>query len=128
MEKAIYLPALTGPQFDAVLAGLRLLQKAIDSGTLPSNVECILTNDSEHEGLRDLDEIDMLCERINSTEGQPQAIPVVNALRNMVGLAEEACEARRESDCDEDKEMLDIYWQQLAEARAALKAAGVQDA
>lgn len=45
---------------------------------------------------------------------------VVKALKNMIGLAEEAIEARKASDDPEDHELLPVYEQQHADATALL--------
>lgn len=55
---------VTARERDAVLAGLRLLQLGIASGSFEPALKNILTNDGAHDGL-DLPEIDALCERIN---------------------------------------------------------------
>lgn len=59
---------LNKKQFDAVLAGLRLLQAALSSGLVDQddgNIGEILTNGADHEGLT-TDEIGTLCEDINT--------------------------------------------------------------
>jgi hypothetical protein len=48
---------------DAILAGLRMVQQAIE-GNAPAMDEDVFTNGGDHEGL-DPDEIDELCERLN---------------------------------------------------------------
>lgn len=45
---------------------------------------------------------------------------VVAALKNMIGLAEEAIEARKASEDPEDRELLPVYEQQHADATALL--------
>ena len=55
---------MSGPERDAVLAGLRLLQQELCSGNLSIDTKDIYTNCNEHMGL-DLKDIDDLCERIN---------------------------------------------------------------
>lgn len=62
---------LSRKDFDAVLAGLRLLQCALDSGEVEPNdgdVGNILTCDGDHEGL-DAAGIDALCENLNGSRG-----------------------------------------------------------
>jgi hypothetical protein len=59
----------SGPQFNsaelgAVLAGLRLLQLAVDENSFPSGIHDIATNGGTAQVLSG-DEIDDLCERIN---------------------------------------------------------------
>ena len=56
---------LTGPQIDAVLAGLRLLQREMsqDDG-LDDDITKIWNNMGEHTGL-EMVEIDELCEKVN---------------------------------------------------------------
>lgn len=53
---------------DALLAGLRLLQLALenpdDGGWFGEDLKNVFTNGGQHEGL-DPDEIDELCERLN---------------------------------------------------------------
>lgn len=48
---AITLPKVTGPQFDAILAGLRLLGQAVAGGKLDATIAESLTNYYEHDGL-----------------------------------------------------------------------------
>lgn len=57
---------LSGPKFDAVIAGLRLLQSNLDNGDVdPSDgdVGAILTCDGTHPGL-DAGQIDELCNEL----------------------------------------------------------------
>lgn len=61
---------LSAQQLDAVLAGLRCLQVALESGSVSpddGDIGDILTNGQTHPGLT-ADEIDKLCESINSGE------------------------------------------------------------
>jgi hypothetical protein len=115
MEKPIHLPTLTGPQVDAILAGLRMLQKGLDSsGGLPANVEIILTNDSEHEGLRDLNEIDALCERINSGCEKSSALEALIALAECNQLDDNPCDCAalveaKEKACSALKEAGEVH-------------------
>ena len=57
---------LSGIETDAVLAGLRLLQRELMGGwpEMSTDVEQIYTNTGAHAGLG-VEEIDELCERIN---------------------------------------------------------------
>jgi len=56
---------LTGPQIDAVLAGLRLLQREMsqDDG-LDDDITDVWNNMGQHVGL-EMHEIDELCEKVN---------------------------------------------------------------
>lgn len=66
-QKKINLPALTQSQFDALLAGLRLLAASIQGGLVRANdgeIGEIWTNMGEHEGLP-LDDIQDLGDELN---------------------------------------------------------------
>jgi len=56
--------SVTAQERDAVLAGLRLLQRALEAGSVPLMLRDILTNGGTHAGL-DPAAIDALCERAN---------------------------------------------------------------
>ena len=61
------LLAVTGPELDAILAGLRLLQSDLDIGDrLTPQLRDIYTNNGAHLGIS-VDEIDALCVRLNVT-------------------------------------------------------------
>lgn len=64
LEVDVEVPALTGANLDAILAGLRLLQRELDNGDLPRGILDIYTNCGEHPGL-DVDLVGDLCEEIN---------------------------------------------------------------
>lgn len=67
-EAAVDTPkdyALTGAERDTVLAALRYWQQAIERQDLPPMLVDIATNGASHECLNS-EEIDALCERINS--------------------------------------------------------------
>ena len=55
---------LTGPERDAILTGLRLLQLRLECDELPPLLRDIFTNGDNHPGLEP-EELDELCERIN---------------------------------------------------------------
>jgi hypothetical protein len=59
-----YRPTLNGPEVDAVLAGLRMLRRAVEEEKLSGYARSIYTNCGGHEGLS-VDDIDILCERID---------------------------------------------------------------
>jgi len=56
--------AFTSEQRDTVLAALRLWQRAMERGELPSSLIDIATNSDAH-GILDPDSIDEICETIN---------------------------------------------------------------
>lgn len=61
------LPSVTPEQFDAILAGLRLLAREVDAGNVARNdgdIGEIWTNSGEHDGLA-YDEIQDLGDRLN---------------------------------------------------------------
>jgi len=63
----------------AILAGLRLLQVALETGRVrpdDEDIGTILTDNSVHESMT-ADEIDALCERINMGNAEDGAIPTV---------------------------------------------------
>lgn len=125
MSQKIYLPALSGPEFDALLAGLRALQKMIDTGSMPNNIVSILTNDGEHEGMWDLDELDTLAERINSTHDAPESLTV---LREVLPLAQEAVDAREQESDGTDSDMLKAWQETVDRATALVMESGANDA
>lgn len=54
MTTSTTLPELTGPQFDAILAGLRLLAEHVASGAVHADdggIGAIWSDDGQHEGL-----------------------------------------------------------------------------
>lgn len=56
---------ISDEEFDAILAGLRMVQTVLSSGfTFQPGIEDIYTNNDAHLGLS-VDEIDVLCERLN---------------------------------------------------------------
>lgn len=55
---------LTGEERDAILAGLRLLEGQLMSGSVSHLIRDILTNCDQHGGI-DPQAIDGLCERVN---------------------------------------------------------------
>lgn len=59
------LSELSGPERDAVLAGLRLLQQNLMDGDLDDEIGVLYTNCNEHMGMNLVD-IDSLCERVNT--------------------------------------------------------------
>jgi hypothetical protein len=58
------MPELTSRGLGAVLAGLRMFQRAFEVAGVPDEIWIIATDGESHSAL-DLEEIDELCERLN---------------------------------------------------------------
>ena len=135
---AVRLPAVAPEQFDALLAGLRLLAHELGAGRFNAHHEAAgeaYTNDGEHDGLAlgGVQALDKLLIAAARAPAGPDWRALAKwhelkncdmraALHSMAALALEAIQAREASNDDEDHKLLPTYRQQHADANALLAA------